>query len=51
MKTEITQIDIQNGIERAHKLRSEAFFDALEALTSPFKGTENQSPTSKTTRA
>ncbi|WGI20232.1 hypothetical protein [Amylibacter sp. IMCC11727] len=40
MKHTLTQDEIDDGIKRAHELRSLAFFDALEALTSPFKATK-----------
>lgn len=36
MEHYITEQDIQNGIERAHKLRSEMFFSAIYALIAPF---------------
>lgn len=42
MENHITQTNIQDGIERAHELRSIAFFEALEALTSPFKAKRNR---------
>lgn len=45
MENQITQTNIQDGIERAHELRSLAFFDALEALTSPFKAIRNRPST------
>lgn len=44
MKTEITQEEMNKAIARAHELRSLAFFNALEALTSPFKVSENSTP-------
>lgn len=44
MNREITQEEMNTAIARAHELRSLAFFDALEALTSPFKTSENTSP-------
>lgn len=37
MEQTLTQADIDAGIARAHKMRSLAFFAALEALTSPLK--------------
>lgn len=45
MEHTLKQADIDAGIQRAHELRSLAFFDALEALTSPFKASKNISPT------
>ncbi len=45
MENHITQTNIQDGIERAHELRSLAFFEVLEALTSPFKAPRNRPST------
>ncbi len=44
MKHTLTQNEIDDGIKRAHELRSLAFFDALEALTSPFKANKKAPP-------
>lgn len=44
MDHEITQEEMDAAITRAHELRSLAFFDALAALTSPFKASTKTSP-------
>ncbi len=51
METKITQADIDAGIARAHELRSQAFFDALVALTTPFKETKKDAPIAATVPA
>ena len=44
MDHEITQEEMNAAITRAHELRSLAFFNALAALTSPFKASTKSSP-------